>query len=112
MTTNFSFSYEIGFLKNVISDFRKVFTMMPPGLMGKIRLFNVWPAVANALQVVEVDQIGTMVFLYVKVFGGPFPDRPTPEQQENINKVWTAMNLIHKVIPVQITDPELPYGWV
>jgi len=108
----YSFSEDLGFLKRVISDFRKVFTMMPPGLMGKMRVFNVWPATANAVQVVEVDQIGTMIFLYVKVFGGPFPDRPTPEQQENINRVWTAMNLLDKVIPVKTTDPTLPYGWV
>jgi len=110
--SNYSFSNEIKFLKTVISDFRKVFTMMPPGLMGKMRVFNIWPATANATEVIQVDEIGTMVFLYVKVFGGPFPGRPTPEQQENINRVWTAMNLVHKVIPVQITDPDLPYGYV
>ena len=112
MSINYSFSDDIAFVKTVISDFQKVFTMMPPGLMGKMRVFNLWPSSANVVEVVEVDQIGTMVFLYIKVFGGPFPDRPTPEQQENINKVWTAMNLVHKVIPVQVIDVNLPYGWV
>jgi hypothetical protein len=110
--STYSFSEDLGFLKTVISDFRKVFTMMPPGLMGKMRLFNVWPATADAVEVIEIDQIGTMVFLYIKVFGGPFPDRPTPEEQENINRVLAAMDLVKKVTPVQITDPTLPYGWV
>jgi hypothetical protein len=110
--SNYSFLEDIAFLKTVISDFRKVFTMMPPGLMGKMRVFNVWPAIANAVELVQVDEIGTMVYLYIKVFGGPFPHKPTPQQQEYINRIWAAMDKHHKIIPVQIVDVDLPYGYV
>lgn len=96
----------------MISDFRKIFTMMPPGLMGKMRVFNLWPASANMVEVVEVDEIGTMVYLYLKVFGGPFPEKPTPQQHEYINQIWAAMDKHHKIIPVQIVDVDLPYGYV
>jgi hypothetical protein len=53
-----------------------------------------------------------MVYLYIKVFGGPFPHKPTPQQQEYINRIWAAMDKHHKIIPVQIVNPDLPYGYV
>jgi hypothetical protein len=110
--SNYSFSEDIAFLKTVISDFRKVFTMMPPGLMGKMRVFNIWPATANATEVIQLNEMGTMVYLYIKVFGGPFPERPTPQQREFINRVWEAMDKRERIIPVQIIDPDLPYGYL
>jgi hypothetical protein len=92
--------FEITFLSTIITDFHKVITFLTPGMFGKMYSFELYRGAAESNDLVILDKRGTMIFIYLKVFGGPFPTNPTPLEQEYINRVWISMNLPENVIAV------------
>ena len=92
--------FELTYLSTIITDFHKVITFLTPGMFGKMHSIELYKGAAESNDVVFLDKQGTMIFLYLQVFGGPFPTNPTPLQQEYINRVWIAMNLPENVIAV------------
>jgi len=93
-------AFEINFLSTIITDFHRVITFLTPGMFGKMHSIELYKGAAQSSELVILDQRGTMILIYLQVFGGPFPTNPTPLEQEYINRVWIAMNLPENVIAV------------
>lgn len=89
------------FLKKVTSDFKKLMVFMVPGKFGRMFTTKIFESKSSMTDTVTLDPTGTMMYLYIKYFGGPFPTNPTAEQQHIINQIWIAMNKPEKIVKIE-----------
>ena len=101
MNTIFSLSDETNFLKKTVLNFKKLLAFLPFGNFGIFYTSGkVYDAKANQTETILLNRRGTMIYLYVKVFGGPFPIEPTKEEQVYINRIWEAMGYPENIVVV------------
>ena len=94
------YAFELNFLKTMITNFKRILVFLKPGMFGELRAQNVWTESISQAEEFKFTQLGTMYYLYFKVFGEIVSLSPTPEQQRNINEVWIAMGYPENVINV------------
>ena len=95
-----NYTFEVNFLKTIIVDFKKLLIFCKNGMFGEIHSQNVWTENISQAEELKLTTIGTMYYLYFKVFGEVASINPTPAQQRNINEVWIAMGYPENVINV------------
>jgi hypothetical protein len=93
--------HEMDFLRKVTADFKKLMVFMVPGKFGRMFTTKIFESKSSMTETVTLDATGTMMYLYIRFFGAPFPANPTAQQQENINKIWIAMNKPEKIVKIE-----------
>jgi hypothetical protein len=93
-------AYEKHFLKTIIADFQQILTFLRPGIFGQMHSQRVWFETVKQVESYQLTEIGTMYYIYYKMFGEAASTTPTYQQQRNINQVWLAMKLPQNVIDV------------
>ena len=94
------YTFELNFLKTMISGFRRLLPFLDPGMFGKVNFNHIFKATAGAGETNLLNLEGQMKLIYIVAFKEAFPTSPTPEQQQNINEVWIAMGHPENVINV------------
>lgn len=90
--------YEKTFLRTMISNFAKILAFGDPGYFGKMRSLTVRRGTSEFLETISLTLQGTMAYYYIFIYREAFPTSPTPEQQDNINKIWVAMGHPENVV--------------
>ena len=93
-------AYEKHFLKTIIADFQQILVFLRPGNFGQLHSQQVWKETVKQVEGYQLTQLGTMYWIYYKMFGEIASTTPTYQQQRNINQVWLAMNVPQNVIDV------------
>jgi hypothetical protein len=94
------YTFELNFLKTMISGFKRILPFLDPGIFGKLNFNHVFKGKASATEIHLLNIHGQMKIIYFVAFKEAFPTSPTPEQQRNINEVWVAMGYPENVINV------------
>ena len=92
--------FEKKFLKEIISDFKKVLVFLDTGIFGKLFFQQAYKASVNQIQNIKLNVFGTVAFLYILKYKESFPLNATTEQQKKINEIWIAMKMPENVVPV------------
>lgn len=84
----------------MITDFKRILAFLKPGMFGELHSQKIWKDSIAQAEDFKLTPLGTMYYIYFKVFGELASTSPTPEQQRNINEVWIAMGYPENVINV------------
>ena len=93
-------AFEKNFLRTMVADFQQILVFLRPGMFGQMHSQRVWQETVKQVEGYHLTQLGTMYYIYFKMFGEAASTTPTYQQQRNINQVWLAMKLPQNVIDV------------
>ena len=80
------------FLIEIINDFKKILAYLPVGVFPSTLNADIaFEAQVQATQEINLSLQGTVMFLYARVFGEPYPSKPTSDQRARINSIWTGI---------------------
>lgn len=90
------------FVLTMIDDLKRLLIYLPPGIYGKA-IFGTYVYEAEAKQgnTVELNLLGTVMFIYYQIFKEIYPvENPTLQQIERINAIWEAIGHPENMIPL------------
>ena len=93
-------AFEKHFLKTMVADFQQILVFLRPGIFGQLHSQSIMIETVKQVEGYHLTQLGTMYYIYFKMFGEVASTTPTYQQQRNINQVWLAMKLPQNVIDV------------
>jgi hypothetical protein len=94
-------SDDLSFVRELINTLQKIVTVMPSGVFpATLRTDVEFKSPAVIVEKISLSLQGTVTFLYRKVFNEPYPEFPTPLQQEKINAIWIGIGYPENVVPV------------
>jgi hypothetical protein len=74
---------------------------MPPGLFPATLTADIqYEADAQATEQVFLSLQGSVMFLYYRVYGEPYPEVPNAEQVQKINNIWIGIGHPENIITI------------
>jgi len=87
------------FLLEIVDDFKKILAFMPVGVFPATLNADIqFEADAQATENITLSLQGTVMYLYVRVFGEAYPANPTSEQRAKINSIWLGIGHPENII--------------
>ena len=92
-------SLETPFLLEIVQVFKKIIAYMPPGIFPSTLTASLrYETLATSTEEITLSLEGSVIFLYSRVYGEPYPLVPTGEQIKKINDIWIGIGHPENII--------------